>query len=99
MDEIARLEGFRARLKKALEVRKMSQGAVEKAAGLPDSYLSKVLLAKRNELSFLKVSDIARALRVRHDWLTDGVAARAALRWTEIVRADIGPIDLWAYRP
>lgn len=81
MDEIARLEGFRAHLKKALEVRKMSQGAVEKAAGLPDSYLSKVDA----------VEDPYPAL--------SAAVARAALCRTEIVRADIGPIDQGAHRP
>lgn len=61
--------GFGTRLAEAMQRRGLSQGQLEKAAGLPDSYVSKLIRGKRPNLGFQTVADIAAALRVRYLWL------------------------------
>jgi len=64
--------GLSVRLRQAIALRGISQGALEKAAGLPDAYVTKLLQRKRPNIGFQTLEDIARALDVDYAWLATG---------------------------
>lgn len=65
--------GLGERLAIALKRRGMSQGQLEAAAGLGDSYVSKLLQGKRPNVGFQTLEDISIALKVNYLWLAFGV--------------------------
>ena len=67
--------GLSKRLASALEARGLSQGALERAAKLPNAYVTKLLRGERPNIGFQTLASIADALDVSYAWLATGEGA------------------------
>lgn len=64
--------GLGERISQALRLRRLSQGQVEKLAGLADAYLTKLISGDRLNPGMQTVVAVARALQVPLVWLATG---------------------------